>query len=104
MGCKFPAGIGISKPSPTKEQKQGSEDDDGEWRVVGSGGANQVITSDMRLAASPIQQIFGGRLRSILKSQQNPGGSVSMTPFLTLPLDMWEGVENLDKALAVTMG
>merc|ERR1712048_242579 len=87
-------------PESPKKEDQSSEG----WKVVGKDGQGQTIQSGAIMASSTVERIFAGRLRNTLKTRQNPGGSVSHEPFFVLPLNVWEGVESLDKALMVFMG
>lgn len=100
--CPF-TGIETQKSEKPKTDAASEADPTQEWKTVGKGGQAETIQACSPLASSPVERIFGGRLRSTFKTRQN-AGSVSHEPFFVLHLNVWEGVESLEKALMVFMG
>ncbi|XP_067932068.1 ubiquitin carboxyl-terminal hydrolase 10-A-like [Watersipora subatra] len=62
------------------------EDDEGEWRQVGQRNKSAVTHSNVDKIRTPILNIFGGQLRSILHTGSNE--SVTIEQFFTVPLNV----------------
>jgi len=91
-----------TKKVKTEEEKSakkaGETEEENEWQIAGTKGRGHIISNDLKFENSPIQQIFGGRLRSILKTK-NQTPSVTHEPFMSLSLDTYQKIETLDQAL-----
>ncbi|KAI8822691.1 cysteine proteinase [Fimicolochytrium jonesii] len=76
--------VSLQKEEGSAEAK--SPDSDGSWVEVGKTGKN-LVTRNVRVETSPVNAIFGGRLRSVVKC---PGrkDSVTTEPFQALQLDI----------------
>jgi len=87
------------KAEEDKSAKKADEtEEENEWQIAGTKGRGHIISNDLKFENSPIQQIFGGRLRSILKTK-NQTPSVTHEPFMSLSLDTYQKIETLDQAL-----
>jgi len=88
------------KPNSQEEKKAEVDDEEeNQWQIAGTKGRGHIISNDLKFENSPIQQIFGGRLRSVLKTK-NKTPSVTHEPFMSLSVDTsYQKIETLDQAL-----
>eukprot|EP01083_Nonionella_stella_P270246 914959_1 len=68
-------------------EEKGQDNEFDEWQEVGKKNKSQVICAEVELEKSPVNAIFAGRMRNVLRSRGRPD-SVSYQPFFTLPLDV----------------
>eukprot|EP00397_Hematodinium_sp_SG-2012_P015643 GEMP01015935.1.p1 GENE.GEMP01015935.1~~GEMP01015935.1.p1 ORF type:complete len:518 (+),score=126.17 GEMP01015935.1:92-1645(+) len=83
--CKWKA----NEVLPTIERKMSSETDDGaNWNEVGKSNRKVEVRSSGLKEDSPIQRIFGGVLRSVVRGKNAKADSVTLELFTQLSLDI----------------
>ncbi|GAB5588964.1 hypothetical protein Unana1_03864 [Umbelopsis nana] len=88
----------VSKMETIHESEEVSTNDIDGWFEVGPKNRTSTVRT-MKILESPISKIFGGKIRSILKST-GAKDSVTSEPFQSLPLDITpEHVRSVEEAL-----
>ncbi|KAI8870891.1 cysteine proteinase, partial [Ramicandelaber brevisporus] len=93
-----------SNPTVSAKGKANGDasNDTEEWLQQTGKRGKAVLTRQVHLRETPVSQLFGGTLRSVLKRTDSSGGkpSVNVEPFLTLQLDISApDVETIEEAL-----
>lgn len=89
---------GLADESPDKSQQEEEEGSEDEWEQVGPRNKTS-ITRQTDFVRTPITDIFGGHIRSVVY-QQSSKESATLQPFFTLQLDIQsEKIRTVQEAL-----
>lgn len=80
-----------------EEACQEEDPNNGAWCLVSHRNRN-LVTRSAEYSPSPLMDIFGGEMRSCLTADGE--SSASLQPFFTLQLDIQDGVQSVEDALA----